>query len=129
QADLLAIDDQGMAVHADVAFEAAMHAVVLQHVGKVLGLEQIVDADHLDVLEILDGGAEHHASDAPEAVDADLDGHVLLLKGLKLAVVIAGLPRHPCWRKIDAASRAVVDPRIKPGMTGPCAQYRPHSRV
>src|SRR6185369_16126155 len=100
QADLLAIDDQGVAVDAHVALETAMHTVVLQHVGEVLGLEQIVDADHLDVLEILNGGAKHHASDAAEAVDADLDAHVLLLKVLNLDVVIAGLTRHSCWRKV-----------------------------
>jgi hypothetical protein len=27
------------------------------------------------MLEVLHGGAEHHATDAAEAVDADLDGH------------------------------------------------------
>jgi hypothetical protein len=77
QADLLAVDDQRAAVDRDVALEAAVHRVVLQHVSEVVGLEQVVDADHLDVLEVLHRGAEHHAPDAAEAVDADLDGHEL----------------------------------------------------
>ena len=50
QADALAVDDQRVAVDRDVALEAAVHAVVLQHVGQVVGLEQVVDADDLDVV-------------------------------------------------------------------------------
>jgi hypothetical protein len=53
QADALAVDDQGVAVDRDVALEAAVHAVVLEHVGQVVGLEQVVDADDLDVGEVL----------------------------------------------------------------------------
>jgi hypothetical protein len=49
QADLLAVDDERVAVHRHVALEAAVHAVVLQHVGQVVGLEQVVDADDFDV--------------------------------------------------------------------------------
>jgi hypothetical protein len=60
---------------ADIALEAAVHAVVLEHVGEVVGLEQVVDADDLDAGEVLHGGTEHHAPDAAEAVDANLDGH------------------------------------------------------
>jgi hypothetical protein len=52
-----------------------VHRVVLQHVGEVVGLEQVVDRDDLDLGEILDRRAQHHAPDATEAVDADLDGH------------------------------------------------------
>jgi hypothetical protein len=58
-----------------------VHAVVLEHVGQVVGLEQVVDRDHLDVLEVRDGGTEHHAPDAAEAVDADLDGHGKVSRG------------------------------------------------
>jgi hypothetical protein len=75
QADLLAVDDQRVAVDRDLAVEAAVHRVVLEHVGQVVGLEQVVDADDLDVLEVADRCAEHHAADAAETVDADLDGH------------------------------------------------------
>ena len=72
---LLAVDDERVAVDCDVALEAAVHRVVLQHVGQVVGLEQVVDGDDLDVVEVLHGGTEHHAPDAAEAVDANSDGH------------------------------------------------------
>jgi hypothetical protein len=77
------VDDQRVAVDRDRAFEAAVYGVVLQHVGEVLGFEQVVDADDLDLVEVLDGGTKHHAPDAAEAVDADLDGHWKTLLGIK----------------------------------------------
>jgi len=77
QADLLAIDDEGIAVDGDRALEASMHRIVLQHVGEVIGLEKIVDADDFDVGEIPHRGAKYHASDAPESVDANFDGHAI----------------------------------------------------
>jgi hypothetical protein len=53
-----------------------MDRVVLEHVGQVIRLEQIVDADDLDVVaEILDCRTQHIAADATETVDADLDCH------------------------------------------------------
>ena len=84
QANLLAVDDQGVAVDRNLAFEAAMHAVVLEHVGQVVGFEQVVDANHFDVLEVLCGGTEHHATDAAKAVDTDFDGHGSILLKLKI---------------------------------------------
>jgi hypothetical protein len=82
QADAAAVDHQRAAVHRDVALEPAVHAVVLEHVGQVVRLQQVVDADDLDVvLEVLRRGAEHHAPDAAEAVDAYLDCHVCALHG------------------------------------------------
>jgi hypothetical protein len=77
EADPLAVDDQRVAVDRDLALEAAVHRVVLQHVRQVVGLEQVVDGDDLDVvLEVLDGGAQHVATDAAEAVDTEFDSHV-----------------------------------------------------
>src|SRR4030095_1622417 len=73
--DPLTADDERVAVDDDVAAEAAVHRVVAQHVGEGGGLAQVDDRDDLDVREVLDRGAKHHASDAAEAVDADLDGH------------------------------------------------------
>ena len=84
QADLLAVDDHVAAVDGDVAIEAAMHGVVLQHVGQVVGLEQVVDGDDLDVLEVLRDSAEHHAADAAKTVDTDFDCHCLSLLKVKL---------------------------------------------
>ena len=76
QTDLLAIDDQGVALDGHIALEAAMHAVVLEHVGQVVGLEQVVDGNDLHVLgKVLHRCAEHHAADATKAIDADFDGH------------------------------------------------------
>jgi hypothetical protein len=72
QADALAVDDQGVAVHRHRTLEAAMHAVVLEHVGQVVRLQQVVDGDDADVMEVGDGGAKHHAPDAAKAVDADV---------------------------------------------------------
>ncbi|MNF01406.1 hypothetical protein D3C80_2003910 [compost metagenome] len=58
-----------------------MHAVVLEHVGQVVGLQQVVDAHDFDVAaKVLHGCAEHHAADAAEPVDTNLDGHSCLLK-------------------------------------------------
>jgi hypothetical protein len=77
QADALAIDDEGIAFDRDLALEAAMDRIVLQHVGQVVGLELIVDGNDFDVAEILHGGAQHIAANAAEAVDTYLDGHLL----------------------------------------------------
>jgi hypothetical protein len=102
QSDAPAVDDQRRAVDRDLALEAAVHAVVLQHVGQVVGLEQVVDADDLDVGEVLHGGTEDHAPDAAEAVDADADAHCVLLVGLDLE-------RGPdsTWRTVSATFCAV----------------------
>jgi hypothetical protein len=52
------------------------------HVGQVIGLQQVVDADDFDVVgEILHCGTEHHAADAAESVDTDLDRHVTTPEG------------------------------------------------
>ena len=79
QADLLAVDDHGVAVDGDVAVEIAVHRVVLQHVGQVVGIEQVVDADDFDILEILRDGAERHAADTAETVDTNFDCHAVSL--------------------------------------------------
>jgi hypothetical protein len=91
QADATAVDDQGVAVYADLALEAAVHGVVLEHIGQIVGLQQVVDADHLDILEILRRGAEHHAADAAESVDTYLDGHVRSLQFKTLLTAAATL--------------------------------------
>ena len=78
QADLFAIDHQSTVVYGDVALEAAVHRVKLQHVGQIVGFQQVVDGDNFDVLEVLYGGAKHHAADAAKAVDTNFDGHVFI---------------------------------------------------
>ena len=54
-----------------------MHAVVLEHVRQVVGLQQVVDANDFDVAEVLNSRAQHVAADAAEAVDTNLDRHSL----------------------------------------------------
>jgi hypothetical protein len=101
QTDLVAVDDQMVAVHRNLALEAPMHRVVLKHVGQVIGLQQVVDGDDLDVAaEVLHRRAQHVAADAAEAIDANLDRHAALL--LKTWTGKAG---------ILATSRACFNPR------------------
>ena len=77
EADLLAVDDEEVAVDRDVVVEDAVHGVVLQHVREVVRVEQVVDADDFDVIrEVFDGGTEHHAANSSESVDTDFDSHL-----------------------------------------------------
>ena len=63
-------------VDLDVMLEDAMHGIVLQHVREVIGIEEVVDADHFDVVrEVFNRRAENHAADTAEAVDANFDSH------------------------------------------------------
>ena len=74
QADLVAVDDEVVALDRDVGLELAVDRIILQHVGEILGIEQVVDADDLDVLaEILDRSPEDHPADPAETVDANSD--------------------------------------------------------
>ena len=50
-----------------------MNGVIGQHVSEVVGLKQIVDANDLDVAEILHGGTENHASDTAKTIDTYFD--------------------------------------------------------
>lgn len=53
-----------------------MHAVILQHVGHILGVhEGIVQADDLYIV-MSQGGAEDEAANAAEAIDANLGFHI-----------------------------------------------------
>ena len=52
--------------------------VVLEQVGEVVGRDEVVDGDDVEVLAeqpLLDEGPEDQPPDAPEPVDPDLDGH------------------------------------------------------
>ena len=57
------------------AGEAAVDGVILEHIGHVLGSDQVVDAHHFHVL-VVQAGAEHHAADAAKAIDANFNAHV-----------------------------------------------------
>src|SRR5438477_105233 len=58
-----------------VASQLVVHRVVLEQMGQGLRVREVVDADHLDITTGLERGAEEHASDAAEAVDADSNTH------------------------------------------------------
>lgn len=75
QANFLTIDDQRRAIYLNRALEAPMNAVKLEHVRQVVRVQQIVDPDHLNVLEIFQRRTEHHASDAPKPVNTNFNCH------------------------------------------------------
>ena len=78
RADRLAVVCDGDAVALDLhlAGKAAVHAVVAEQVGVRLDAAEVVDGDGHDVLgAAFDDGAQYEATDAPESVDGDLDGH------------------------------------------------------
>src|SRR3990167_2555493 len=112
QADLLAVHDQGVALDRDFALEAAVHAVVLEHKGQVVGLEQVVDAHDFDVREVLHRSAEHHAADAAEAVDANLDRHSSISP--RLIAEISCVSRALYLRLSTACTVAATFSSVKP---------------
>jgi hypothetical protein len=71
---------------ADLALEAAEDRVVLEQVGQSGGVGDVVDGHELQG-RVAGGGPDHVAADAPEPVDADLDGH------MKPPMDICGEPR------------------------------------
>jgi len=68
----LTVDDQRVLAAFDVGLAAAVHRIVLEHIGKIIGRAQIVDADHVD-LGMLEAGTEHHTADTAKAVDTDFN--------------------------------------------------------
>ena len=76
QADLVAIDDEIVPLDLDVFVKTAVHRVILQHVSQIIRIEEVVDADDLNVAEALDCSAENHTADAAKTIDAYFDGHL-----------------------------------------------------
>jgi hypothetical protein len=66
QANLFAVDDDVAAFNGHGALEATMNAVVLQHVGQIVRLQQVVDGHDFDVLEVLNGRTQHIAPMRPK---------------------------------------------------------------
>ena len=62
--------DDVLLVVADLAVEAAMHAVPLKQVGEGLGVSQVVDGGEVFDLGLAHG-AQDIASDAAESVDSE----------------------------------------------------------
>ena len=75
EAYLLAVDDKVITIDGNITLELAVHRIVLECVGQVIRLQQIIDTHHFDVGKILHRRAKHHAADAAETVNANLDRH------------------------------------------------------
>ena len=97
--DAVAVDDHRVAVDLDLARELAVRGVVARQVRVRLRAAEVVDRDDLDpvLLAALVVGPEHVASDAAEAVDADLEGHDTYsekseLKEFRRATAMSALP-------------------------------------
>ena len=83
---IASVDDDVAVVIVDGAVELAVHGVILEHIGQVIRIAEVVDADDLNV-RMLDGAAHDHASDAAEAVDADFDvAHSFFLRYCKIVI-------------------------------------------
>ena len=76
QADLLPIHNECVAIDRNVTLEAAMHGVVLEHIGQIGRFKQIVDRNDFDFRKVFDCGAEHHASDTAKSVDTYTNRHL-----------------------------------------------------
>ena len=73
---LLAVDHQSAVLSGDLTGELAVDAVVLQHIGHILGIhEGVVQTDDLNVV-VGQGSAEDEAADAAETIDTDLGFHI-----------------------------------------------------
>ena len=78
--DLLAVHDEGTILSLHIALESSVDGVILEHVSEVVRIEQVVDADHLDIIgEILNRGAEDHTADTAEAVNTKFNHLILKL--------------------------------------------------
>ena len=74
--DLVAVDDDRVALDLDLVRKAPVHAVVAQEMGVGLDRTQIVDGDDFDVLAArFEDRAQHQPPDAAEAVDRYLGNH------------------------------------------------------
>ena len=72
--DALAVDDDVIALRLHLTVKLAVHGVVLQHIGQVIGRTQIVDTHDLD-FRVVNGPADHHTADAAKAVDSNFNTH------------------------------------------------------
>src|SRR5690606_18294935 len=85
-ADAVAVDDERIAVHADLVRERAVRRVETGQVRVGLRVAEIVDRDDRNVLAplALVESAQNVAADPAIAIDGDLDGHTCLLVVLEI---------------------------------------------
>ena len=74
QADLLTVNYKVAVLYGHLVVEAAVNGVIFQHVSQILRVEQVVDADYLDVIrKLVDCSAEYHAADTAESIDTNFN--------------------------------------------------------
>ena len=75
--DVLTVNDEFLLLQVIVhsAIKASVHGVILEHIGHVVNVEQVIDTYHLDVVYILrlKSRAEHETSDTSESINTDFN--------------------------------------------------------
>ena len=78
--DLLAVDDEVPVIVLHRIPESPEHGVIFQQIDHVVHVRlPQIDAAYLEALRIVRKYTQHHPSDTAEAVDTDLDSHVIVL--------------------------------------------------
>ena len=71
KADFVSVYNHRISVDFYIAFKLTVYGIVFKHIRKIIGIEQVVNTDNLNIFcKILYGGAEDHASDAAETVNS-----------------------------------------------------------
>src|SRR5271169_159084 len=113
----LAFDGDRVVRMRDVVGEITENGVVLEQMREGLGVGNVVDRDELDVF-VIERGAHDVASDAAEAVDANLDGHYFLRWDFETA---AGSPRRS-GRKVELKMLWAAERKVNAKQDGPAIQ-------
>ena len=72
--DLAAVDHDAVVVALHIGGESAVHSIVFQHVGQIIGGAEVIDAHDLD-LRMVQACAKDHTANAAKAVNTDLNTH------------------------------------------------------
>ena len=72
--DLAAVDHDAVVVALHIGGESAVHSIVFQHVGQIIGGAEVIDAHDLD-LGMVQACAKDHTANAAKAVNTDLNTH------------------------------------------------------
>ena len=81
--NLVAVYDEVVAFHFDIVVEVAVYGVVLEHVSEIVGIEEVIDTYHNDVLrKVLHSSAENHTTDTAKTVNTKSDHNLFLIYSL-----------------------------------------------
>jgi hypothetical protein len=94
-----------------------------------LGVDQIVDGDHLDIRRTLDERLQRLATDPPEAVDTDTGGHGSDLLGDARVRPVPDAGFSVSREAIDGAARAPLGPDRLSGASYQRADRAPECRT